>query len=360
MDFIDRLKTLSGSAHARVPHTRTEEATKTALVMPFLQVLGYDVFDPREVVPEYVADVGLKRGEKVDYAVLKDGEPIIIIECKGVGSKLDLTKVTQLFRYFTSTSARFGILTDGMIYRFFSDLEERNKMDQVPFLEFDLSEITTEDAQNLKRFTRDSFDLEDSIVAAENLKYTEAIKRVLGDMLARPTQDFVRFIMDHVHGGLKTKARVEKFRGLTKHAFREFINDRINDRLQSALESERDDDDTSEPEAAADEPTADELSTKRRIVTTEEELQAHTIVKALLEEVVDEDRVHLQDRQNYCNIVLDGSRYKNIVRLRFNGPTKRISIKNEDDEYVTYTVDSPEGIGAHAEVIRARVERLLR
>ena len=354
MDFIDRLKTLSGSAHARVPHTRTEEATKTALVMPFLQILGYDVFDPREVVPEYVADVGLKRGEKVDYAVLKDGEPIIIIECKGVGSKLDLTKVTQLFRYFTSTSARFGILTDGMIYRFFSDLEERNKMDQVPFLEFDLSEITKEDAQNLKRFTRDSFDLEDSIVAAENLKYTEAIKRVLGDMLARPTQDFVRFIMDHVHGGLKTKARVEKFRGLTKHAFREFINDRINDRLQSALESERDDDDTSEPETAADEPST------KRIATTEEELQALTIVRALLQGVVAEDRVHLQDRLRYCNVVLDGSSQKNIVRLRFNSPTKRVSIRNEENEEVTYEVESAEGIGAHAEAIRARVERLLR
>ena len=360
MDFIDRLKTLSGTAHARVPHTRTEEATKTALVMPFLQVLGYDVFDPREVVPEYVADVGLKRGEKVDYAVLKDGKPIIIIECKGVGSKLDLTKVSQLFRYFTSTSARFGILTDGMIYRFFSDLEEPNKMDEAPFLEFDLSEITKEDAQNLKRFTKDSFDLEDSIAAAENLKYTEAIKRVLGDMLARPTQDFVRFIMDHVHGGLKTKARVEKFTGLTKHAFREFINDRINDRLQSALESERDEDEEPEPETSTEEASGEEPSAKPRIVTTEQELQAHTIVKALLQGVVAEDRVILQDRQHYCNLVLDGRPHKNIVRLRFNSPTKRISIKNEYNEDVTHIVDSPEGIGAHAEAIRARVKRLLK
>ena len=86
MDFIDRLRALSGNARQRVPHARTEEATKNALVMPFLQVLGYDVFDPLEVVPEYVADVGMKRGEKVDYAILMDGDPIIIIECKAVGS----------------------------------------------------------------------------------------------------------------------------------------------------------------------------------------------------------------------------------------------------------------------------------
>ena len=210
------------------------------------------------------------------------------------------------------------------------------------------------------RFTRDSFDLEDSIAAAENLKYTEAIKRVLGDMLARPTQDFVRFIMDHVHGGLKTKARVEKFRGLTKHAFREFINDRINDRLQSALESERDDDDESAPEAAAEAPPGHESNAKSGIVTTEEELQAHSIVMALLQGVVAEDRVHLQDRLHYCNIVLDGSSRKNIVRLRFNGPTKRISIRNEENEEATYVVESAEGIGAHAEAIRARVEGLLK
>ncbi len=240
MDFIDRLKVLSSSARARVPHTRTEEATKTALVMPFLQALGYDVFDPLEVVPEYVADVGIKRGEKVDYAVLKENRPIILVECKAFGSKLDLSSVTQLFRYFSSSSSRFGILTDGMIYRFFADLEEPNRMDEKPFFEFDLSTITKDDAQNLKRFTKESFDSEDSIRSAENLKYTAAIKWVLTDTLKRPNPDFVRFIVDQVHGGPKTKVRIEKFTNLTKHAFQEFIDDRINDRLQSALERERD------------------------------------------------------------------------------------------------------------------------
>ena len=210
-------------------------------------MLGYDVFNPLEVVPEYVADVGTKRGEKVDYAILRDGDPIIIVECKAVGTSLDSAKVTQLYRYFTTTAARFGILTDGLIYRFFSDLEEPNRMDAKPFLEFDLSEITPADATNLKRFTRDSFNLADSIQAAENLKYTSAIKWVLADLMKRPHDAFVRFVLDQVHGGPKTKARAEQFRGLTWQAFREFINERIDQRLQSALASERDEADP-EPE----------------------------------------------------------------------------------------------------------------
>ena len=238
MDFIDRLKALSASANARAAHAHTEEATKTALVLPFLQVLGYDVFDPRKVMPEYVADVGTKRGEKVDYAVLRDGEPIIIIECKAVGVPLDTRKITQLFRYFANTAARFGILTDGMVYQFYSDLEELNKMDTKLFLEFDLSEITTEDAQNLKRFAKDSFSLEDSLRAAETLKYTAAIKWVLDDLMRRPHKDFVRFILDQVHGGHKTQALVDKFTDITKQALREFINDKISARLQTALQDE--------------------------------------------------------------------------------------------------------------------------
>lgn len=356
MDFIDRLKTLSRSAHVRIPHARTEEAAKTALVMPFLQVLGYDVFDPQEVLPEYVADVGTKRGEKVDYAILKDCKPVIIIECKAVGTPLDTAKITQLFRYFASTPARFGILTDGMNYRFFSDLEEPNRMDETPFLEFDLSEITKEDAENLKRFTKDSFNPEDSIKAAENLKYTAAIKRVLADQLKRPNDGFVRFILDQVHGGPKTKTRVAKFTDLTKHAFREFINDRISDRLQSALESERDE--APEPRTE-EEPDATPVPRRSEVVTTEEELAAFAIVKEILGDTVTEDRLHLQDKINYCNIVLDESPLKNVVRLYFNLQNKRIMIRDENGTPVQHPIAGVEDIRTHADALKARAKGLM-
>jgi len=355
MDFIDRLKALSTAAHSRIEHSRTEEATKSALVMPFLQELGYNVFDPREVVPEYVAGLGVKRAEKVDYAIMKHSKPIIILECKAVGTPLDLTKVTQLFRYFASTPARFGVLTDGMIYRFFSDLEEPNKMDEKPFLEFDLSEITEDDAKNLKRFTRDSFDAEDSLRAAESLKYTAAIKWMFADMLKRPSVAFVKLVIDQVHGGIKTKPRIEKFTDLTRSAFREFINERINNRLQSALEREGNDTpDPSEPEEHQTEPAP-----QSQIVTTNEELQGYAIVKELLAGIVDEGRIVLKDTINYCNVLLDGQPTRPIVRFRFDSKNKRIEIRDEDNRDHTYPVKGVDGIREHTEELRARLERLL-
>ena len=358
MDFIDRLRALSRSAHDRVPHTRTEEAAKTALVMPFLQVLGYDVFDPREVVPEYVADVGTKKGEKVDYAILKDGEPAVIIECKAVGVPLDAGKVTQLFRYFASTPARFGVLTDGMLYRFYSDFEKPNQMDEQPFLEFDLSEITDEDVRNLKRFTKDSFRLEDSLRAAEDLKYTNAIKRLLGDMARRPSPEFVRFIVSSVHGGPKTRARLEKFTLLAGRAFREFINDRVSERLQSALEREGDDSDGEEGEEGTEAGSVGQEAPRKDVETTEEELEAFRLVRELLDGVVDPERVQLHDTPRYCNVNLDGHRFKNIVRFFFNSRTKWIGIR-KGREQPRYRIGCVEEIMDYAPQIRERVEALL-
>ena len=121
MDFKDQIKLLSERVIKLKENTQTEEATKTAFIMPFLQTLGYDVFDPTEVVPEYTCDLGIKKGEKIDYAIHKDGQPIILIECKHW--KEDLTSHNgQLFRYFHVSNARFGILTNGIIYRFYTDL----------------------------------------------------------------------------------------------------------------------------------------------------------------------------------------------------------------------------------------------
>ncbi len=356
MDFIDRLKALSASAQDRVAHTRTEEATKTALVLPFLQALGYDVFDPREVVPEYVADVGTKRGEKVDYAVLQDGKPIIIIECKAVGVELDPGKVTQLFRYFTSTTARFGILTDGMVYQFYSDLEEPNKMDTKPFLVFDLVEITEEGVQHLKRFARGSFDMEDSLRAAENLMYTASIKWVLDDMMRRPHRDFVRFILEQVRpGGMKTQALVDKFTDITKQAFREFINAKINARLQTALQGE----DEADAGTLADEPQRlEETGQKRAVVTTEDELRAYEVIKEILKDTIAEERIELQDKLQYCSVVLDGNSRMNIVRMYLGQRKKTIRVY-DDQTWQPYQIESPQAIWEHADVIRTRTKRLL-
>lgn len=177
MDFADQVKILSKRVDTLKNQIQTEEATKTSFIMPFFQLLGYDVFNPLEFVPEYTADVGIKKGEKVDYAILNDGEPVILVEAKWCGESLD-KHGGQLFRYFGTTKAKFGILTNGFEYRFFTDLDEQNKMDQKPFFVFDITQIKEQDITELKKFHKASFDIDAVFSAAEDLKYSNQVKQL--------------------------------------------------------------------------------------------------------------------------------------------------------------------------------------
>jgi hypothetical protein len=195
MDFIDRIRELSVRIPKQLEHIQTEEATKNALVMPFIAALGYNVFDPTEVTPELNADVGVKKGEKVDYAILKDRKPIILFECKGHKTNLDNIQPTQLYRYFSVTEARIAVLTNGIFYRFYSDLEEPNKLDTKPFLEFNMLDIQENLVNELKKLSKDAFNLEEMISSASDLKYTREIKRTLASELASPSDKFVHFVL---------------------------------------------------------------------------------------------------------------------------------------------------------------------
>ena len=179
MDLIDQLRDLSEKIPAIQDQLKTEEATKAALVLPFIAALGYDVFDPRDVVPEFTADIGTKQGERVDYAILSGGKPIMLIECKKCGVKLDSSNVSQLLRYFMVTDARFGVLTNGIVWRFYSDLEQTKMMDDKPFLEFNLLDIRELLVEELRKFSRSEFNIDNSLATAAELKYTQEIKRIL-------------------------------------------------------------------------------------------------------------------------------------------------------------------------------------
>src|SRR3546814_246350 len=130
MDIVDRLRELASRASRLQSSIHTEEACKHALILPFLSLLGYDVFNPDEVVPEFVADVGTKKGEKIDYAIRKDGKVIVLVECKWNGKGLTLENASQLFRYFAVTEARCAMLTNGLTYQLYTDIDEPNKMDR--------------------------------------------------------------------------------------------------------------------------------------------------------------------------------------------------------------------------------------
>ena len=187
MDFVERLNAMSAKVNQLASTIQTEEATKTAFVMPFIHtVLGYDVFDPSEVVPEYVCDVGTKKGEKIDYAILKGGQIQILIETKKVGEPLNINHASQLFRYFHVTTARISILTNGRIYRFYTDLDAPNKMDEKPFLEIDLLNMDEHVIPELQKLTKSAFDVESIINAAGELKYVGNIKKEMATQFSQP------------------------------------------------------------------------------------------------------------------------------------------------------------------------------
>jgi len=215
MDFIEKIQEIARKIEKQQDFIKTEEATKNAFVLPFISALGYDIFDPTEVVPEFTSDVGIKKGEKVDYAIIKDGKPIILFECKKIGTDLDLEKISQLFRYFTSSSARIGVLTNGMIYRFYTDLEEKNKMDEKPFLEFNIFDIQQQFIIELKKLTKNSFDIDELMSSASELKYTSHIKNILANQLKTPSDDFVEFFASQVYTGRLTQKVKAQFYDIT-------------------------------------------------------------------------------------------------------------------------------------------------
>lgn len=241
MDFNEQLKQFSMKIEKLKGNLKTEEATKTSLVLPFFQLLGYDIFNPFEFIPEFIADVGTKKGEKVDYAILDNDEPIIIIEVKPCDTDLNNKHINQLFRYFSVTKAKFGVLTNGIIYRFYSDLEETNKMDDAPFLELNLLDIKESLIPELKRFRKECFDIKNILDSASELKYSAMIKKVLSEQLENPSDQFIRAILSKgVYSGVKTQAVIDKFRGIIKLSFNEYINELINDKFKSVMDISND------------------------------------------------------------------------------------------------------------------------
>lgn len=358
MDFIDELKQFARRVERLRETIATEEATKTSIIMPFFALLGYDVFDPREFLPEFTADVGIKKGEKVDYAIIKDGEPVILIEAKWCGEALEKHD-SQLFRYFGTTSAKFAILTNGVTYRFFTDLEEPNKMDSRPFLEFDITDVKEAYVSELKKFHKNSFDVETIIDTAEELKYSNEIMKYMSQQLRQPSDGFVRHILGEVYSGTRTQNVVDKFRDIVRKSLNQFINELMSDKITSALRSSAA---TAEAEAEEEQDNSDTDSNEEatpRIITTEEELEGLFIVRHILNDVVDKSRVNHRDTESYFGIILDDNRRKWICRLRLDGAKKRVTFPTEDKGQVHYDIDKVDDLYRHSGELKVIVSRLL-
>ena len=357
MDFIDEIKALA----TRIPDTlqfiQTEEATKTALIMPFVRALGYNTEDPREVVPEYIADVGDRKGEKVDYAIMKDGEPVILIECKSAVTTLSDQDAAQLSRYFGTSNVRFAVLTNGLVYRFFSDLDRTNRMDETPFLEFKILEFEDGLVDELKRFTKTTFDEESTVQAATELKYTGEIKRILAQQLREPSDDFVRLFASRIHTGIITQSVRERFGRYTRQALNQFINDRVLDRLNRAAQTEGGN--NPEEETLSSRTSIADLhgtvGNELAIANTDEELQGFYIVKSLLHDVVDIKRIELRDMKNYCSVLLDHNNRKPICRLWFNRSQKYLGLIDQQKKEERIPIEDLDDIYQYEERLKATV-----
>ncbi|MEA2032868.1 MAG: type I restriction enzyme HsdR N-terminal domain-containing protein [Euryarchaeota archaeon] len=351
MDFIDQIKELSSEISKRSARLETEEATKNARVMPFIKVLGYNVFNPEEVVPEFTCDVGEKKGEKVDYAIMKDGKPIMLFECKSANTNLEKEHADQLYRYFMNTNVKVGILTNGIIYKFYSDLEKTNKMDLKPFLELDMLDIKEPLVEELKRFRKESFKLEEIVSVASELKYLKEMKRILGEVLNSPSDEFVKFLAKQVYAKMMTKTALEKFRPITQQAFTQFINEKISDRLNAALEQERTIN-TGEEDIKGEQLGGEE---ETGIVTTEEEIESFHIVRAILHEIIDPERVVLKDTRSYCNVLLDNNVRKPICRFYLDTKKKYVGFFDESKKEEKIPIDKLSEIYNYADKLKATV-----
>lgn len=351
MDFKDTIKQLGDRVTKLKENIQTEEATKNAFIMPFINSLGYDVFNPLEVIPEMTCDIGTKKGEKIDYAIIKDGEPIILIECKHWKQNLNLHD-NQLLRYFNVSKAKFGVLTNGIVYRFYTDLKEANKMDEKPFLEVDITDIRDTQVEELKKFHKSYFDVNSIINSASELKYMGELKAIIKEEFANPSNELVKLLASRVYDGAMRQVIIDQFAPLVKRSLNSHVSDIIAERLKGALSAEQ-------QEEKAEE-TAQELpsepSEDNKIVTTDEELESYMIVKSMLRPYVDISRIAYRDTISYFGILLDDNNRKPICRMRFNSQTKKYLVTFDSErKEVKHEIKSLDDIYNYLEELKSTI-----
>uniref|UniRef100_UPI00262EABBF type I restriction endonuclease n=1 Tax=uncultured Chryseobacterium sp. TaxID=259322 RepID=UPI00262EABBF len=321
MELKIKLEQLHQKVIGLKDHINTEEATKNAFVMPFIQILGYDIFNPTEVVPEHICDIGTKKGEKVDYIIKNNDVPIFIIECKHWKESADAHN-SQLHRYYHVSKTRFGVLTNGIIYNFYTDLEKPNIMDEKPFLTINIEDLKESSIKILENFTKTGYNLESILDSAEALKFIKAIRKEFEKEIENPSDEIVRLLVNRFYERPLTANRMVAFKEYTKKALTTSINESISFRLKSALNineqiEKQDENKTNEIVANSEIP---------KFVTTEEETEGFQIVKAILREKISSERISSRDTQSYFGVLLDDNNRKPICRFHFNTSNKYLEL----------------------------------
>jgi hypothetical protein len=364
----DKIKAIAATYQEAKDKILTEEATKNALIMPFISALGYNVFNPLEVIPEFDAGVAGKKGEKADYAIKLNDAVVMLIECKLCGSPLnDKAKIKQLFHYFAACRARLAILTDGLEYHFFSDTEAPNVMDEAPFFVFNIHNFDEPQFAELQRFAKANFDIEGIICKAAEMKRIAAVGDLLGKYMVEPTENFIKTVLDDLEfHGRKTEQIISSYGQTIKEAFAKFVKDKVSLVLRDALKQNQGGLEGIEniitapfaPAAPAPPPEA-AAPADDGIVTTPEEIEAYAIIKSIGREVVASSRIVMRDAKSYCSILLDNKNYKPIVRLHFNNlASKRLNLFSgpQDKKGEMVPIGELDEIYKYADKIRAQIQ----
>ncbi|DAB41143.1 MAG TPA: hypothetical protein CFH81_02255 [Sulfurovum sp. UBA12169] len=355
MSFEITIKNLAKRVEDLKDKVVTEEATKTSFILPMLSAWGYDIFDPTVVIPEFTADIGIKKGEKVDYAIMSGEHPIILIEAKPHTEKLDRHK-TQLERYFTVTDSKFAILTNGIEYRFYSDIEKPNVMDASPFLVIDLLNIKDRDIKQLEKFSNKTLDIDNILSMAGVKKYVNGIKDIFKNEVYEPSDEMARFFASKLTDKAMRQNVIDEFKGYIKQAFSEVVSDMVNDKInsfKSKIMYENQHINQEESSQVNTEPSIED------VITTEQELEGFFIVKSILAEIIPLHRVVARDTKSYFGVLLDDNNRKWICRLRFNAKSnKYIGIHTSDKEEERFDLESVEDIYKFKQQIISTVQRL--
>ena len=341
MDFKDTIQQIVEKIAKQKDSIATEEATKTSFVMPVIAALGYDVFNPFEVVPEMDCDLVKRKGEKIDYAIMKDENPILLIECKHCKQNLNLHD-TQLQRYFVASKARFGVLTNGIEYRFYTDLEKVNIMDEKPFLVVNMLDLSDNDIEQLKKFHKSYYNEQDILSTAQELQITIQVKEMLNRNFQMPDDEFTRYFVRNLNDGKYTAKLVDQYRPIVKKSIASVINDIISDRLNVAMKNENKEEKQMPQEVENGNQQSDEINEEKLpdgvvfqdrekgIVTTQEEIDAYNIVRSILRQYVDVSRIQYNDYKTYFSVNIDGSTWWWICRIYIGKRSKKICLPKDN------------------------------
>jgi hypothetical protein len=357
MSFADDLARIRSRA-GKASDLATEEAAKNALVMPLLRALGFDVFDPEVVIPEFTADVGTKKGEKVDYALRVNGQLAMLIECKPANADIGKAHASQLYRYFTVTSARIGIVTNGIDWHFFTDLDKPNIMDAKPFFRFNVLTYLDADLAQLEKFQVSTFDLSSILSTASDLKFTSLMAEELRKEFAIPSEDLVRLFTRRVYSGQITAAVRERFTALLRSCVQEVIREEVNRRLLGAIQPPP----ALVPSAPAAEvqapiESAGQPSGGRDVDTTDDEREAFRIIRSIGRQAIPATRITMRDAQTYCAILADDNNRRPIARLYFGGTRLRIGIFDASKSEERIELSSLDDLYGHADRLLAAVSQ---